>query len=142
MSDEDLDTETLIFRQIDRVMRTASFDAESYDAGVQGQTSMRVDTETWSKKVIMSAYFLDSFLAPLKDDEDEEYVKETKKEYQERFPDSFGEMAMAQGIFQANIEILHDKNIVYDQSASFVLEDADTDTIMEDGEDGMSEEVV
>lgn len=142
MSEEELDTETLIFRQIDRVMRTASFDAESYDSGVQGQTNMSLDSETWSKKVIMSAYFLDSFLAPLKDEEDDKRVQQNQDRYVENFPDKYREMAMAQGVFEANIQILHDKNVIFDNSASFVLEDAEEDVLLEDDEDGVSEEVL
>lgn len=144
MTDEDLDTETLIFRQLDRVMRTASFDADSFDAGTQGDTRLLPDTTTWSRKLMMSAKFLDSFLAPIKDEEDQKRVEERVEEKAEPYEEGndYRVMFKAQGLFEANVEILQERNMVFDESASFVLEDADEDVVLEGDEDEVSEEVV
>ena len=45
MTDEDLDTETLIFRQLDRVMKTASFDAERYTEQQYQGSETKMDLE-------------------------------------------------------------------------------------------------
>jgi len=144
VTEEDLDTETLIFRQLDRVMKTASFYAERYtEPGYQGSES-KMDMEQWSYKMLMSAKFLDSFLAPLKDEEEQQRVLDREEKKAERFNDNphVRLMAKAQGAFEANVEILQEKNMVFDESASFVLEDADEDVVLEGDEDEVSEEVV
>jgi hypothetical protein len=94
--------------------------------------------------MLMSAKFLDSFLAPLKDEEDQQRVLDREEKKAEQFKDSHYVrlMAKAQGLFEANVEILQERNMVFDESASFVLEDADEDVVLEGDEDEVSEEVV
>ena len=125
MSEEQLDTETLVFRQLDRVMRTASLDLENFNDGMNGQPRIVKDTDTWSHKLYFSSLFLDSFLSPIKTDEQQEDIDEAIKESIEDFDgaNDFKRMFKAQARFEENVKILHENNVVFQESDDMVIED-------------------
>lgn len=146
MSDvDDLDTETLIFRQIDRVMRTASLDLQNVMANTAGQTRVMKDTDTWSHRVLMSTMFLDSFLDPIKSDEDQERIEAAYEQGSEESPtDSkdFQRFFKAKNMFRENVKVLHEKNFVFQESSDLVIEDASEVEGVEPESSEVEEEVI
>ena len=122
MSDEQLDTETLVFRQIDRVMRTASLDLDKFQ---EGHGRILKDTDTWSHKLYFSSLFLDSFLKPLKTEKQQNEIDEAVTESVKDFEgaNDFRRMFKAQARFEENVKILHENNVVFQESDDMVIED-------------------
>lgn len=144
MSDEQLDTETLIFRQLDRVMRTASLDLNNFrDGGPGGQARVLKDTDTWSHRVLMSSMFLDSFLRPIKSDEEQERIKEAYEnpEAPENSSGDFYRFFRARAMFEENVKILYENNTVFQESDDMVIEDKSDSKVEPEGSE-VDEEVI
>lgn len=143
MSDEQLDTETLVFRQLDRVMRTASLDLQNFNDGMKGQARILKDTDTWSHKLYFSSLFLDSFLSPIKTDEQQEDIDEAIKDKIEDFEgaDDFERMFKAQARFEENVKILHENNVIFQESDDMVIDDQTEGKLEPEGSE-VDEEVI
>ena len=144
MSDEQLDTETLIFRQIDRVMRTASLDLNNFrDGGPHGQSRVLKDTDTWSHRVLISSMFMDSFLHPIKTEDQQKKIRKASLKARDNYEGStdFGRMVRARELFKQNIRVLHENNIVFQESDDMVIEDK-SDSKLEPESSEVDEEVI
>ena len=144
MSDnQDLDTEALIFRQLDRVMRTASLDLDNFMESNAGQTRVMKDVDTWSHRVLMSTFFLDSFLDPIKSEEDQNRVDKAYQRAEEEYDgdNNFLRFFRAKNMFRENVKVLHEKNFVFQESSDMVIEDNSEIEGVETGDSG-TEEVI
>jgi len=141
MSDEQLDTETLVFRQIDRVLRTASIDLESFMDSHRNNPIK--DTDTWSHRVLMSSMFLDSFLRPLKSDEQQEKIMEAyhNPKAPEKAGSDFQRFFKARAMFEENVKILHQNNVIFQESDDMVIDDQ-TEEKLEPESSEVDEEVI
>jgi hypothetical protein len=139
MSEEELDTETLVFKQIDRVLRTASLDLDTYS---KGDSRPRKDTDTWSHRVLLSTMFFDSFLNPIKSEEEQKEINEARQNASG--PDYAGQdferFFKAKAIFEENVKILHKNNMVFQESDEMVIDDKED--LLESGSSDVDEEVV
>jgi hypothetical protein len=143
MSEEQLDTETLVFRQLDRVLRTASLDLDSFSDGPSGQARPLKDTDTWSHRVYISCLFFDSFLSPIKTESDQERIDNAEEEAVEDYEGStdFARIFQAKANFEENIKILHENNMVFQESDDMVIEDKEQD-MLEPESSEVDEEVI
>lgn len=136
MSEEELDSETLVFRQIDRVMRTASLDLENLNDAPSGIT----DTSTWSHRVLFSCEFLHAFLRPSMTEEESEQMKEDA--HVEREPDEvFKRVEYAKKLFREDMKHLHKNNMVFQESDDLIIED-DSEPKLEPEDSNVEEEVI
>ncbi|MFB6200346.1 MAG: hypothetical protein ABEJ83_05670 [Candidatus Nanohaloarchaea archaeon] len=139
----DLDTEALIFRQLDRVMRTASLDLDNFTESNAGQTKVLKDTDTWSHRVLMSTLFLDSFLDPIKTEEDQERIDKAYDNAEEEYngAEDFLRFYRAKNMFRENVKVLHEKNFVFQESDDLVIED-ESEEKLEPESSEVDEEVI
>lgn len=137
MSDEQLDTETLVFRQIDRVMRAASMDLDSMT-----KNEGRIDVSTWSHRVMYSCGFLHAFLKPTMT---EEKYGEIKNKASETVPDEnmdvFDRVNYGKALFKHDIEHLHENNMVFQESDDMVIDDQSDEKLEPEGSE-VDEEVI
>lgn len=143
MTEEDLDTESLVFRQLDRVMRTASLDLDNFIESSGTQHKLGKDTDTWSHRVLMSAMFFDSFLMPLKTEEEQKQVKQAydNVDPEEETGNDFMRMFRAKALFEENVKILHKNNMVFQSNDDLVIEDQSPGNLEPNNSD-VEEEVV
>lgn len=136
MSDEDLDTETLIFRQIDRVMRSASMDLDSMrrDEG-------RIDVSTWSHRVLYSCEFFHALLRPSMTEEEYNKIINESSEEVGSIEEVFDRVRYGKHIFKRDIQHLHENNMVFQESDEMVIED-ETDEKLEPEGSEVDEEVI
>lgn len=137
MSDEQLDTETLVFRQIDRVMRSASMDLDSMMSN-EG----RIDLNTWSHRVMYASGFLHAFLRPTMTDEQyREMLSEASESTDGEKFDSFDRVKYGKILFKQDIKHLHENNMVFQESDDMVIDDQ-TEGKLEPESSEVDEEVI
>lgn len=130
---QDLDTEELIFRQLDRLGRvSAGIDKEN---NRQGDT--RPDINTYSIQLLQASRMLDAFIDPVKDDADTSAPGVLEKHDVEN---AMERIDAAMELVKANIKALSQRNVVWQESGETVIEDAQT--ILEPEGSDVSEEVV
>ncbi len=119
MSDEQLDTETLVFRQIDRVMRSASMDLDS-----MRENEGNIDISTWSHRVMYSCGFLHAFLRPTMTEEKYNEIQDKASEIVsgDKF-DSFDRVKYGKHLFKQDVQHLQENNMVFQESDDMVIED-------------------
>ena len=139
MTEEDLDSEALVFRHIDRVMRTASMDLESMSGGVQGQKVM--DTETWSHRVLYACEFFHAFLKPSMDNQEYKDILKEAENSIDGFSSPFSRVRYGKNIFRKDIEHLHQENMVFQESDDLVIEDESEEKLEPESSD-VDEEVI
>ena len=139
MSEEDLDSEALVFRQIDRVMRTASMDLETLKQA-QGP-SKNMDPKTWSHKVIFSCEFLHAFLRPTMSEEQYDDMIDTA--YGDN-PESnpWDRIRNGKNLFRKDVKHLQKNNMVFQESEDLVIEDKSEDKKLEPESSDVEEEVI
>lgn len=139
MTEEDLDSEALVFRHIDRVMRTASLDLESMNAN--GEYGL--NTDTWSHRVLFACEFFHAFLKPsMSDEEYKEIIEKASESVDGDGNGSFDRVDYAKHIFKEDIEHLHKENMVFQESSDLVIEDESKDTKVEPEQSEVEEEVI
>ena len=137
MSEEQLDTETLVFRQIDRVLRTASMERDGMMSDESG-----IDVSTWSHRVLYSSKFFHAFLDPIKSKEKNQEIMENASEnVRDDQRDVWRRMDFAEEIFKENIKVLHENNTVFQESDDMVIEDK-KDELLEPESSDVDEEVI
>lgn len=139
MTEEDLDSEALVFRHIDRVMRTASLDLESLSGG-GGQAVM--DTDTWSHRVLYATEFFHAFLKPTMTDEEYQEIKNKANGTTDNFKNPYEKVKVARYIFQQDVEHLHKNNMIFQESSDLVIEDESDDSMVEPEDSEVEEEVI
>lgn len=139
MSEEELDSETLVFRQIDRVMRTASLDLENLTDAPSGIT----DTKTWSHRVLFSSEFLHAFLRPSMTEEESEEILDNAEltDNQNEADKVFRRVRYAKNLFREDMKHLHKNNMVFQESDDLIIED-DTEPKLEPEDSKVEEEVI
>lgn len=141
MTEQELDTEALVFRQIDRIMRTASMDLESLTSANGPDRTM--DPATWSHKVVFSCEFLHAFLRPSMTEEKYQKIFDKAREPFEG-QDSlspWNRIRKGKIIFKEDVSHLHQNNMVFQESDNLVIEDKSEEKLEpEDSE--VSEEVI
>jgi len=139
VTEEDLDSEALVFRHIDRVLRTASMDLESLSDGGGGQKIM--DTQTWSHRVLYSAEFFHAFLRPSMDEEKFNEIEAKAQEPVDDFSVPFEKVRYAKRIFKHDVQHLHEENMVFQESDDLVIEDESEEKLEPESSD-VDEEVI
>jgi hypothetical protein len=140
MSEEDLDSEALVFRQIDRVMRTASMDLETLKQA-QGQ-SKNMDPKTWSHKVIFSCEFLHAFLRPTMSEEQYDDMIETAYSDDDSKSGPWDRIRNGKNLFRKDVKHLQKNNMVFQESEDLVIEDKSEDNKLESESSDVEEEVI
>lgn len=141
MTEEDLDSEALVFRQIDRIMRTASMDLESMSSGQAGHRAL--DTDTWSHRVFFSAQFFHAFLRPSMDEEEYNEILEYASENSGSFKgNAFNRLRYARRVFRKDVEHLHKNNMIFQESSDLVIEDESEESKVEPASSDVDEEVI
>lgn len=141
MTEEDLDSESLVFRHIDRVMRTASLDLESY--GSDGAKQVRsLDKDVWSHRVKFACEFFHAFLKPSMDEEKHSNVLSNAYDKVDGIDGSFDRVRFGKEIFQEDIQHLHKENMVFQKSSELLIEDKSGDAKVEPENSDVKEEVI
>jgi hypothetical protein len=138
MTEEDLDSEALVFRQIDRVMRTASMDLETL-TDPQGP-SRSMDPKTWSHKVIFSCEFLHAFIRPTMSEEQCDDMIETA--YSDTDGNPWKRIRNGKNLFRKDVKHLQKNNMVFQESEDLVIEDKSEDKKLEPESSDIEEEVI
>jgi len=137
VSDEQLDTETLVFRQIDRVMRSASMDLDSMMSNEGG-----IDINTWSHRVMYASGFLHAFLRPTMSQEKyNEMLSEASKSTDGEKFDSFDRVKYGKILFKQDIKHLHENNMVFQESDDMVIDDQTSEKLEPESSE-VDEEVI
>lgn len=121
-NDQDLDTEQLIFRQIDRVLRTASLDLEAVQWSDDTLSSPTMDVDTWSTRIWVTTKFLNAFLDPIKNQEEKEEISEIIQKATDE-TEKYVHHSHSQSLFKKNIEVLSKRNMVFQESDEMLIED-------------------
>jgi len=136
VSDENLDTETLVFRQIDRVMRSASMDLDSMNKD-QGN----IDVSTWSHRVLYSCEFFHALLRPSMTEEEYNKIINESGEEVGSIEEVFDRVRYGKHIFKRDIQHLHENNMVFQESDDMVIDDQ-TEGKLEPESSEVDEEVI
>jgi len=142
MSEEDLDSEALVFRQIDRVLRTASMDLETLSEGTGPDRTM--DPRTWSHKVIFSCEFLHAFLRPtMSQDKYNEMIDSSfTNSDNDSKPGPWDRIRNGKNLFRKDVKHLQKNNMVFQESEDLVIEDKSEDNKLEPENSDVKEEVI
>lgn len=138
VTEEDLDSEALVFRHIDRIMRTASMDLESLSGDSKGR---EMDADTWGHRVMFSAEFFHAFLKPAMEEQEHQELEKKAKESVEDFKNPFDKIRYAKDLFQSDIERLHQNNMIFQESDDLVIEDESEEKLEPESSD-VEEEVI